>query len=237
MTKRQIQLRSSSKSHLFLYALAVLCPIVLLLVFSHAIWDDGRACYLFWKDWRELHPVVTRCVKLVTNWGNPLAYVIYGLIFVQAVRKKNRNDLRFVLCYVIVQLAIVMVLTHVLKNFFGLPRPHADATEPNPWSFMSLYHSFPSGHTTAIVCSVLPLALRWPRPDLAALCALWIAAMGYSRVYLGRHYLMDIWGGIAIGSLAALCVMYFAREKSMSSTPHTLSNPSSPRHGSAPQSR
>ena len=194
------------------YALAVLAPILLLLALSHAIWGSGQACYLFWTNLSELNPVLTFCVQLVTDWGNPLIYAIYAAILVRAARQKNRDDLRFVLCYIIVQLAIALVLANVLKNAFGLPRPYVEATEAKPWSFRSMYQSFPSGHTAEIVGAVLPLALRRPHPATAALCGLWIAVVGYSRIYLGRHYLMDIWGGIAIGLLASLCILHLARK-------------------------
>jgi membrane-associated phospholipid phosphatase len=216
-------MNTDARPRLIPCALAVLGPIVLLLALSHAIWGGGQACYLFWESWNVLHPAVTLCARLATDWGNPLAYAIYGLILIRAMHRKNRDDLRFVLCYIIVQLVIALVLTNVLKNAFGLPRPYVDATEARPWSFKSMYQSFPSGHTAEIVGAVLPLALRWPRPAQAVLCGLWIAAVGYSRVYLGRHYLMDIWGGIAIGGLAALSILYLAGKKFMNDTPQASS--------------
>jgi len=61
-------------------------------------------------------------------------------------------------------------------------------------------YGFPSGHvsaTTAVVVG-LGLLLRWSRRSWI-LGTLWIAAMGISRMYLGRHFPGDVLGGVVIG--------------------------------------
>ena len=195
--------------------LIALGPLLALLALSYLVWGSGQACYLFWREWGNSHPTaITTIWKAVTNWGNALAYVIYAMILLQAVRKNSRDDLRLVLCYTGVQLVVTLALTHLLKNFFGMPRPYTGDILPQPWSFQAAYQSFPSGHTSEIVGAFLPLAVWRNRVGDAVLCGLWIAMVAYSRVYLGRHYLMDIWGGMAVGSLAALCILYFARKRS-----------------------
>ena len=197
------------------FILIALCPLLVLLAISHSVWNSGHDCYLFWREWGNSHPAIfTTLWKSVTNWGNALAYVVYAMILLWAIRKNSRDDLRLVLCYIAVQLVVTLLLTHVLKNLFGMPRPYTGEHLPQPWSFQAAYQSFPSGHTSEIVGAFLPLAVWRNRVGDAVLCGLWIAMVAYSRVYLGRHYLMDIWGGMAVGSLAALCILYFARKRS-----------------------
>jgi Membrane-associated phospholipid phosphatase len=188
-------------------------PLIVLLVTSHAVWGSGEATYTFWKYWSRAHPLVTRAANVITDWGNPLAYLVYGVIALQAVCRKRRGDLRLVLCYTAVQLCIALVLTHVLKNAFGMPRPFAKESVPQPWAFQSIYQSFPSGHTTEIVGAVLPLALWRGRLRDAVAGCVWVTLVAYSRVYLGRHYLMDIWGGMTLGCLSAFLIFHFARKR------------------------
>jgi len=71
-------------------------------------------------------------------------------------------------------------------------------------------HGFPSGHVSATTTFVVGLALlagsrrrRW------ALGVAWIIAMALSRMYLGRHFLGDVIGGVGVG-LATVAMAWFA---------------------------
>ena len=61
-------------------------------------------------------------------------------------------------------------------------------------------YGFPSGHVSATTTFIvgLGLLLHWSRRSWALAIA-WIAAMALSRMYLGRHFLGDVIGGVAIG--------------------------------------
>lgn len=68
--------------------------------------------------------------------------------------------------------------------------------------------SFPSGHTANAACILLLLVLcdLFPkmgkhRKLITALCWVYIAAMGFSRVVIGRHYVSDTLAGSAIIAL------------------------------------
>jgi undecaprenyl-diphosphatase len=66
-------------------------------------------------------------------------------------------------------------------------------------------HAFPSGHATASFSAALTVSRMWP-----ATRALWWALavlIGYSRIYLGHHYPLDVVGGAILGTLVALWVL------------------------------
>jgi undecaprenyl-diphosphatase len=97
-----------------------------------------------------------------------------------------------------------------LKLAFYRPRPHFD----DPILSLTGY-SFPSGHTMAatVLYGILAVLLvtkvkRKRSKVLIALAAsLLIALVGFSRMYLGAHYLSDVLGAIAEGlAWMSLCL-------------------------------
>lgn len=161
------------------------------------------------------HPNVTLFLTLVTYCLNPLFYLLFAALFIRALRRKDKALLRFVVVYSLVQLAISFLLVRGLKIVVGKPRPDAmlAGTGYDPFTFRHGNHSFPSGHSTEISASTLPLAtrLRGAAPSLALGCV--TALTAYSRIYLGMHHLWDIFAGLLLGSFAAFCIHHFCRQR------------------------
>jgi membrane-associated phospholipid phosphatase len=65
-------------------------------------------------------------------------------------------------------------------------------------------HSFPSGHTTGAFALFIALALINKRPLWQMLFLITALLVGYSRLYLGQHFPIDVVVGSAIGTLSAL---------------------------------
>jgi membrane-associated phospholipid phosphatase len=103
-----------------------------------------------------------------------------------------------------------MLLNKYLKYVFHRPRPHFD----DPILALTSY-SFPSGHTMAatVLYGVLATLLlaKIKRRSIRVLvilsASLLIALVGFSRMYLGAHYLSDVLGAIAEGlAWLSLCL-------------------------------
>ena len=103
-----------------------------------------------------------------------------------------------------------MLLNVVLKNIFHRARPHFD----DPILTFSSY-GFPSGHTMAATCFygvvaafVIWRVRAWPARVLAVtLAAFLVLLVGFSRIYLGAHYLSDVLGAMMEGlAWLALCL-------------------------------
>ena len=103
-----------------------------------------------------------------------------------------------------------MLLNKFLKLAFYRPRPRFD----DPILSLTGY-SFPSGHTMAatVLYGVLAVLLvtkikrKRSRVLVALAASLLIALVGFSRMYLGAHYLSDVLGAIAEGlAWMSLCL-------------------------------
>lgn len=96
-------------------------------------------------------------------------------------------------------------LDYLLKRAFQRPRP-----EPASEILATLSWSFPSGHSMASLIAYGMLAYliwiefttsRGARQGAVLACAAMILAVGFSRLYLGVHYLSDVLGGFSAGGL------------------------------------
>jgi undecaprenyl-diphosphatase len=102
-------------------------------------------------------------------------------------------------------------LGQVLKRFVQRDRPPDEISHVDHESF-----SFPSGHSLkAMVCYVMLAYVvaqvveleRARRIAVYAAAGALIAAVGWSRVYLGAHYPSDVLGGFAVGlAWLAICL-------------------------------
>lgn len=89
------------------------------------------------------------------------------------------------------------------KRVFGGDRPLLkDVPAPRRLKRTPTSASFPSGHSASAAAFVTGVALESGRTG-AALAPLG-AAVAYSRLHTGAHWLSDVLGGVALGSVAAL---------------------------------
>jgi membrane-associated phospholipid phosphatase len=165
-----------------------------------AEWLHGRATDPFTDVFR----VITWCGNFMTL----LAVTVVAVVILW--RRRERTDAVFVaLAFLGAQ-----VLSTGMKLGFRRDRPFF----PDPLATESTF-SFPSGHalvSLAVYGSIaLVLARRLSthtqRAVLLGGTALFVLAIGFSRLYLGVHFLSDVLAGYAAG-LAWLALLYVALE-------------------------
>jgi membrane-associated phospholipid phosphatase len=64
--------------------------------------------------------------------------------------------------------------------------------------------SFPSGHTLVAFATATSLALEYKKWYVTGPAFLWAGSVGFSRMYLGKHYPSDVLAGIALGILGGV---------------------------------
>lgn len=109
------------------------------------------------------------------------------------------------------------VITQVLKRLIHAPRPHAIiANAEYPYFIDGVTHagmtSFPSGHTTSVFALATLLALNTHDKKISLVYLITAIITGYSRIYLGQHFLVDVVAGALIGVLSALLVYWYVRQ-------------------------
>ena len=157
---------------------------------------------------RAANPGLTRFFGAITDLGSiylvVMVAVIVGVILL--IRKNWWSLLSLFLA-----IGIGQAVLNILKVVFQRPRPE---TEMYVFSY-----SFPSGHVfsaTVIYGFCIYLAFRSfnsasARWVVSALLTLLILLIGFSRVYLGVHWLSDILAGFVTGFAWLLLCIFFAK--------------------------
>jgi membrane-associated phospholipid phosphatase len=111
---------------------------------------------------------------------------------------------------------LAWVLASVAKAAADRPRPYEVLADAVLRQQSALGTSFPSSHTAVAVAVVVALLPFVPRPlGIAAIaCAVLV---GWSRIYLGVHYPLDVLAGagigLAVGAVALVAVGAVARAR------------------------
>ncbi len=117
---------------------------------------------------------------------------------------------------IVVAFLFTGLVAQIIKPFVHSPRP-ALYFAPRHLSFFidSIIHSgntsFPSGHTITIFAVTTILALYTSNKWYQLLLLIVAAAVGFSRVYLSQHFLLDVIAGSVIGFAGAILCVYWMR--------------------------
>ena len=156
-------------------------------------------------------PLADQLFTFFTHLGGPLRMTLIASAITLLIVWRWRSPTPLIL--MIIAVAGSLTFTHVGKAIVGRARPPlSDAVPPYEHAF-----SFPSGHTlnsTVIAGMVAYLVASRLTSRLGiAMCVVlavaWSAAMGFSRVFLGHHWLTDVIFAWLLG-LAWLAVLITA---------------------------
>lgn len=162
--------------------------------------------------WLHIHnsPYLTPFLLWVSKLHSNLSITIVTAVIAAYLWARR---LRYWVLTLVISVFGGMVLNIILKSLFARARPHFD----NPIVVLRTF-SFPSGHTllatvfygTLCVLIFSRLRNRALRAIVVLLAMSMVALVGFSRMYLGVHYLTDVLGatleGIAWVALVLLAV-------------------------------
>jgi undecaprenyl-diphosphatase len=117
-----------------------------------------------------------------------------------------------IVVFTVVAVAVSDWASYGLKGLFDVERPSARYAEPKPLVGPPHDASFPSGHAATSFAAATVLSLA--RPRWAPAFYLVALAIGFSRIYVGVHYPLDILGGAVLGVAIALLTREVDRRRS-----------------------
>ncbi len=149
--------------------------------------------------------VVYNFMVNVSRFGDWPEHFALGLILAGVAWWRGNKKWTRIFLSMLIALAIAGVVGRGIEIATGRARPSVRTEEV--WNrFSSKYHAFPSGHVTASMAffGVLFFANR----RVAVACLPIPILIGFSRIYLGAHYLSDVVCGVILGILSAVLVAH-----------------------------
>jgi undecaprenyl-diphosphatase len=146
-----------------------------------------------------------RYVSLLGDW--PL-HAAVGLVLLGVAWRRGSEEWTRIFLAMLLAMMLAGVTGTVIKRTFPRARPSVHSeTHWGGSRFSSKYHSFPSGHVGASTAFFGVLLIRRRRIGLA--CLPIPILIGFSRMYIGAHYLSDVVCAAVLGFLCALVVVHF----------------------------
>jgi undecaprenyl-diphosphatase len=153
-------------------------------------------------------PAVRNFMRYVSLLGDWPLHAAVGLALLGLAWRRGSEEWTRIFLAMLLAMMLAGVADTVIKRTVPRARPsvHTDISWGGP-RFSSKYHSFPSGHVGASMAffGVLLIARR----RIGLVCVAIPILIGFSRMYLGAHYLSDVICAAVLGTLCALVVAYF----------------------------
>lgn len=191
----------SNRYYFFSYFILMLFAMFILLTYSK---EEG---YLLMNPYHR-RPLDT-VFMVLTILGDGWFVVAVGILCFLFKRK-------FLSLMIIVSYLFSGLIVQIIKNLIDAPRPSKFLQGTGYPNFidgytLSNYSSFPSGHTTSAFALATILAFWVQDKNYSILFLLLAAVAGYSRIYLGQHFMEDVLAGSSIGvSFAMISAVFFS---------------------------
>ena len=192
-------------------ALSLLLAIILFML-SYFLGRDALFLHLN----IDLGPIADTFFNYFTYLAEGWIWIPY-LVFVAILYNKE-------VAFIMINFVTSTLLTQLPKNYIwpNVNRPIASGIPISkihtvPGVELHTYNSFPSGHSATAFTLLLLTAYLFPNKKVLVLATLYAIICGYSRIYLGQHFPIDVAGGI-IAALLSVAISIQLRKKINSQT-------------------
>jgi len=198
----------SNISKIFKIAIGLCLGIAIMLFFVS--YTAGREVVFLWLN-IDLGNTADLIFNLFSHLAEGWIWIPYFLLFFGWFKKDG--------IFILLNFLISTLLTQIPKNFIWpkVSRPLASNIAPEQIHTvkgveMHFWNSFPSGHTATAFTLFLLTVYLFPKRSVLVIGLLYAVACGYSRIYLGQHFPLDVAGGIIV-AITTLLICIFIRKK------------------------
>jgi len=172
------------------------------------LWAQGgmdKAFQIAHNPLREV-PFLTGAAKALSTYGMAFCVLVYLVILALSFKFEGLKDVRQIYPLILLSFALAGISGDLSKGVFGRPRPYIRYAGEIVPVIRPGSDSMPSGHTTKAFALTLPFLIFAPRKkkwrtSLNVFFLFAAAAIAYSRIVLGVHYLSDVLAGIGTALL------------------------------------
>jgi undecaprenyl-diphosphatase len=153
-------------------------------------------------------PAMRNFMRYVSLFGDWPSHAAVGLVLLGIAWRRGSQKWTRIFLAMLLAMMLAGVVGTVIKR--TVPRPRPSVQNEMRWGgprFSSKYHSFPSGHVGASTAFFGVLFIARRRVGLACLAI--PILIGFSRMYIGAHYLSDVVCAAILGMFCALVVTHF----------------------------
>ena len=166
---------------------------------------ESLNCKLFMLINHVSLPFLDAVMPAITFTGGPQIFPAYcAILLALYLIDRKTTPGRYLVVYLV---AVFMSLgaESFLKDFFHVPRPPfaLGAGSVRLLGNVSSSYSLPSGHAVFSFMTAFTLTYGRGRPAKIVLFT-WALLVGYSRIYLGDHFPLDVVAGALVGVVCAL---------------------------------
>lgn len=202
--QNKISLFTQNKVYFGGLLLTLLCGILLLLL-------NGKAAAFIALN--SYHPFYLNVFFInYTFIGDGLFALCLIALYFFYFKKKQQG---FALLY---SFLISGLAAQLLKNLVNSPRPKLYFEAGTYLNFiegvtLSGHSGFPSGHTATAFAIATVLVLMMTNKAWQLIILLAAVLVGYSRIYLAQHFLLDVIVGALLGSVSGILAFYMAQNR------------------------
>ncbi len=162
------------------------------------------------RDFMMQHqnPAVRNFMRYVSLFGDWPLHAAVGLVLLGLAWRRGSEEWTRIFLAMLLAMMLAGVVGTVIKH--TVPRARPSVYTDTRWGgprFNSKYESFPSGHVGASTAFFGVLLIARRRVGLA--CLPIPVLIGFSRMYIGAHYLSDVVCAAVSGTLCSLLVGHF----------------------------
>jgi undecaprenyl-diphosphatase len=143
----------------------------------------------------------------VSRFGDWPSHVALGLLLLGIAWWRGSKKWTRIFLSMLLAMTIAGITGHVIKC--AVPRARPSVKSELRWGgprFSTKYHAFPSGHVAA--STAFFGVLIFARRRIALACLLIPILIGFSRMYIGAHYLSDVVCAAVLGIFCAAIIAH-----------------------------